>query len=333
MRASDPASSVACQPATARPAPAVLLLPALEDRLLVSRPRLVEQRPHDLEQLRRSRMRLRRRPADDCRPGLRGERRLDPAAQLLGRDHHQPHAVLQLPVDLAAHRLQVPVDELVEVSLVASLRPAPLVVLPRLLLALVGDLDETARLEAKDTPPLARNDRDERPLAGERVGERRHVERPRDLDGVAERAHERNGLEHVRRGREDRVAAGAVPLEPVAQPGPDPGQRVPQGDSAVPALRQLLGVLLRSGEHGAELRLHVRSRRDRGRVEVDVDADRAAVVGPESRQVAQDVVRNGGCHGISVTTRRGSIPRPPTGTSSRRLTFTTAGRGIREGAL
>ena len=76
-------------------------------------------------------------------------------------------------------------DEVLDVPLVARLRPSPLVVLPRLLFGLVDDLGETPRLQAIDGAPLAGDDRDEVAVPPGLTGERRDVEPSPDPSYVA----------------------------------------------------------------------------------------------------------------------------------------------------
>ena len=80
------------------------------------------------------------------------------------------------------------VDELVGVALQARLRPAALVVAPRLLLEVVGQVLEAAGAEPVEAPLLAADDEDERALAAaDERHERREVEELADLDPVRAR--------------------------------------------------------------------------------------------------------------------------------------------------
>src|SRR5207302_1220100 len=132
---------------------------------------LAEMRFDRGEQLRRRRVRLRLRPADDRLARVRGQPRLDLASELLRRDDHElrsaqpPHAL----VDLAADGLEVVGDELLDVALEARLRPAALIVPARLLLALVDDLVELAAAQPEDLTALTVDERDQGPVvaAGE----------------------------------------------------------------------------------------------------------------------------------------------------------------------
>jgi hypothetical protein len=83
-------------------------------------------------------------------------------------------------------------DEVVDVALVARLRPAALIVPARDVVALVDDLLEPAVGEAVDRPALAGDDGDQGAVvSAEAAGDRAEVERAADLDGVADRLRQR----------------------------------------------------------------------------------------------------------------------------------------------
>ena len=122
-------------------------------------------------------MRLRVRPPDDRLSGLVGQLRLELAAHLLGSDddHVQATRVAQGPVDLAPDRLQVVQNDVLDMALVARLRPTTLVVLAGHLLGLVDELLEATFVQPVDHPSLARDHGDERSVAvSELGGERRN---------------------------------------------------------------------------------------------------------------------------------------------------------------
>ena len=75
--------------------------------------------------------------------------------------------------------------ELLDVALIARLRPAALVVTSRLVLELLDDLLQAAGVKAKDITALAADDGDEGTLApADQRNQRREVEAPADLDHV-----------------------------------------------------------------------------------------------------------------------------------------------------
>gem|GEM_PF-5927279 len=98
------------------------------------------------------------------------------------------HALVQLLPD----GLQVLHDEVLDVALVARLRPAALAVSARDVVALVDDFLEVAAGEAVDRPALAGDDGDQSAVvAAEAARDRAEVERGADLDGVANRLRQR----------------------------------------------------------------------------------------------------------------------------------------------
>src|SRR5207249_672629 len=119
--------------------------------------RALEMRACHREQLRRGRVRLGVRPADDRLAGLDGERILDLAAKLLRRDDDELRAAraANALVDLAPDCLQVFGDELLDMTLEARLRPPALVVLAGLLLAAIDDLFEPTGTQSEDDAAFA----------------------------------------------------------------------------------------------------------------------------------------------------------------------------------
>ena len=200
-------------------------------------------------------VRLGGRPADHGLAGFGRQGALDLAAQLLRRhDHHlQTAGPARLLVDLVADRLQVLLDEVLDVALVARLRPAALAVPAGRLLGLVDDLDEPATGEAVDGAPLAREDDDEAAVAAELPGERCHDELAADPHEIPHRLGERQRPELAVGGRgEDRDALCPVPVELVVPPGADARQVVLQGEPAVPRAAVRLRLFLELGEEGVE---------------------------------------------------------------------------------
>ena len=212
--------------------------------------------------------------------------------------------------------------------LVARLRPAALAVLARRLLGLVDDLDEPACGDAVDGAPLAREHDDEAAVAAELPDERRHGELAADPHEILHGLGQRQRPELVVGGRgEDGDAFGPVPVELAVPPGADPREVVLQGEPALPLGAVRLRRFLELGEEGVELRLGPRSGRRRRWIQVDIEADRAAVLGPEGRKGAQDVVGDGGGHGAVLSGRPRSIPEEHPAARSRLLLQTDFRRG------
>ena len=148
--------------------------------------------------------------ARDERAHVLGEQVLELAPSVVAPDYDDLRLV-QEPceaAELVGDALEVVVDELVGVALEASLRPAALVVSPRLLLEVVGEVLETAGAEAVEAALLAADDERRGALAAaDERDERRQVEKPADLDLVRHDLGERQGPPHV-------VEAGAEDGQP-----------------------------------------------------------------------------------------------------------------------
>ncbi len=321
-RPSEAASRVCSQPAVARPVTRGLLAPALERASLVAGAGLVEDRRHDLEQLRRARVRLGGGPADERLLGLGGQQALDLALDGVVRDHHEPQRRLaaHAPCDEVEHVAEVAGDDLVDVALVARLRPAALVVPAGSLLGLVDDLVEPAAAEPEELSALAADDRDECAVAAPDAGdERREVELASEPDVVPDAAGKRHlAPEVVQARREEREPAQAGAVEVAAEVALDPVDVLPQRlllvagegaelEAAVPAA----GV-----EQRVDLRHHVARVDRRLRVEVEVERDRAPLGRPEAGELAKCVQRHRRSHAIPLAPRRrfyasAAAPRPP----------------------
>ena len=189
-------------------------------------------------------------------------------------------------IELLRHSLQVLLDEFLDVTLVAALRPAALVVLPGLLVVMLGDLLEPARTEAVQLSLFAPDDRDDRavPAAHER-DERRNVEVTADLRAVPDRLRQRKSSpEVVEPGGEHCEALGPVSLELIVEPGCDPLEVRLQGGALLVGQIGPLGPV-RCVEHGVHPRLGVTGGGHIRRVEVQAQADRAALLRSESGQL------------------------------------------------
>ena len=126
---------------------------------------------------------------------------------------------------------------------------------------------------------------------------------------------------------EDGDTVGPVPVELAVPPGADACQVVLQGEPALPLAAVRLRLLLELGEERVELGLGLRSGRRRRWIQVDVEADRAAILGPKGRERPQDVVCDGGGHGAVLSGRPRSIPEEHPAAPSRLLLQTDFRRG------
>src|SRR5262245_59102634 len=271
---------------------AVFRLPPFEQLLVLARASFVEQRADDLEDLAGGRVRLGVRPADDRLAGLVRQLRLELTSHLLGRDddHVQPASAAKRAIDLVADGLQVVKDNVLDVPLVAGLRPAALVVLSGNLLRLVRDLLQASVAQLVDKAALPRDDRDECavPLA-ELPDEGREPQLRADLPAVGGREQRHDAEEIVRPRREDGEGPSAVAVELVLSPVLDPSEVGLEGELAVtsPGRRAVLGRFLGLLDDRAELGLLTRNRRHSRRIEVHVDADRTAVLRAKARELPE----------------------------------------------
>src|ERR671937_2242917 len=281
-----------------------LLLPALERLgLLLGAPALKHRLDHSQERCCVG-MCLGRRPADDRLLPLVRELLLQLRARLVRGDHDHagtteaPYLAIEPVGDIA----QVLLDELLDVPLVARLRPAALVVTARLLLEMLLELLQPTGPQTVQIAALAPDEGDDRAFATPHEGhERREVERPPDLDRVPHRLAQGQVVpDVVETGAKDRVAARALaaellreePAEPLdIPPQPFPllvRQLRPAGSvGAVDLVEQ--GVRAAGGVPGGG--------RDAG-VEIEVEADRAALLRPQPCEVAQAVPRDARGHDL-----------------------------------
>ncbi len=192
-----------------------LFLPAVEHRRLLREPRLLEERLREREQLRRRRVALARGRPDEAVARL-GRELVDERRPRLVRpdDDDMPgETAANVVVEILGDRAQMLSRELVDVPLVARLRPAALVVPSRLLLGQVGQRLEPPARQLEEEAALAVDHGDDRALAApDERHERRDREVRPDADDVVRHAlAERvRAPEPVEPGREERDALHAV---------------------------------------------------------------------------------------------------------------------------
>ena len=186
-------------------------------------------------------------------------------------------------------------------ALVPRLRPAALVVLARLLLREVGDLLELPGAQPVEEAQLAADVRNDGALAAaDERDERREVEVAPDLDLVRHGLAERQCLpDVVEPGAEHRDAVGAVPVELLAEEVLDPLEVLAQPDPLLVGLVTSVGaVRLRAlVDEGVDARRCIAGRGRVARMEVEVEADRAALRSSESGELPQRVPGHGAGHG------------------------------------
>ncbi len=136
--------------------------------------------------------------------------------------------------------------ELIDVPLEACLRQTALVVAPRLLLRVVGEILEPAAVKAVEAPLLAAHDEDERalPPADERH-ERREVEAVAHADLVRHDLRERKRPpDVVEPGAEDGQPVRPVPLELGVEVAADALEVVTERDALLMRQLTLLGPVV-----------------------------------------------------------------------------------------
>jgi len=250
------------------------------------------------------------------------KRGLELGPGLLARDHDHPRAAQppQLPVDELGNLLQVVVDELVDVPLEPRLRPAALVVPAGRVVELVDELLELPAPQAEQVAALAPDEHDERALApADERDQRGKRERVTDLDDVGHTRAQRQRLpEVVERRAEDRQPSRPIAVEVLFEERP---QALHVAAQAFLLLVVELGPPRRLGALDlVDQRVHasrqVGRRRRRAGVEVEVETDRAAILRPKAREIAETVPRHCRSHekpfsegGDSMRYRR-SLKRP-----------------------
>ena len=265
--------------------------PALDRLRLALRLRFFEDRLDGREQLGRACVRLRRCPADERRSRLGGECIQELGPHVFRADEDDLGSV-QLPpgaVELLGHALQMFVDELLDMPLIPRLRPAALVVLARRLVVVLGDLFQPSAAQPVELTLLATDDGHDRPVSpSDQRRERRKEEVTSDLRAVVDRRRQGERPPRVvEPGREHGEPLRAVSLEIVVEPLRDP---LEVGLEAHALLVGQVGPVGPVGrvEHGVHAGLRVARGRDIGRVEVQVEADRAALLGPKARELPEE---------------------------------------------
>src|SRR6266542_1649348 len=215
----------------ARGGPAVstcLLAPALGDRFFLLGTPALEQRLDRLQELCGTGVRLSRGPADDGVPRLFRQSFLELRARLLGTHNHKPGLALlpHLPVEQHRDVSQVVLNQLLDVPLVARLRPAALIVAARLLVEPLLQLFEPAVPQPVEVPALAPDKGDEHALArADQRHERSEIKRARDLGYVRNAVAERQRPpEPVDPGGEDRKSVRSLAAELGVEEGAQPFQ-------------------------------------------------------------------------------------------------------------
>jgi len=306
-----------------------LLSPALENRGLLLDAPVLEHRSGQLQKLRRLGMRLRVCPADDRRLGFLGEQIVELGASLLGRKDHDLGTMKppDEPIEPVRDLTQVLLNELLYVALVARLRPAALIVLPRLVLGVILDFLESAGVQAVELAALSSdNDHQGAFPAPDEGNERREIELAPHLGVVPDRLGQRERPPDVVEARtEDRQPVRAVAPELALVVLADAVEVGPEADSLV--VSELAAVRsvspARLVEKGVETGCGVGRRRRQARIEIEIEAHGAALLGLESGEIAELVPGDRSRQRLPrVLSER--LATYTIGTTGRRMAFTTS---------
>ncbi len=316
-------------PAGSPPVAAHFLSPALENRLLLLVTPAFEHRSGQLEELRRLRMRVRVRRADDRRLGFLGEQIVELGASLLCGEEDDL-GMMKLPddpVELVRNLTQVLLDELLDVAPVARLRPAALIVLARLVLSTIRDLLESAGMQTVELAALSSDDDHQRAFPPTDEGnEWREIERAPHLGVVWDRLGQRKRPPDVVEARaEDGQPVRAVARELALVVLADAVEVGPEADSLVvselPAVRSVSPARL--VEERVEAGRGVGGRRRQTRIEIEIEAHGAALLGLESGEIAEFLPSDRSRQRLPrILSER--LATYTIGTTGRRMAFTTS---------
>src|SRR5512133_2283899 len=194
----------------------------------------------------------------------------------------------------------MPVDDRLDVPLVARLRPAALVVAAGYVRRLVRERDQLSGAEPIDVPALASDVRDERAVAvSDEADERREIELLRDAGLIIDRPRQWQRQEEVVVLRaEHGHTTNTLSAELAAEPALD-SLEIPR-ESLPLVVRERGALLVELALGPREQRPNVRAQIPRGRhdarIESDVEAHRAAVLRTEGRELAQLLPRDRSGH-------------------------------------
>ena len=282
-------------------------------------------------------MRLGRDPPDERPACLRREQVFEAGSRLLRPGEHD--ANVTEPSDAAIERIgdvpKVPVDDRLDVALVARLRPAALVVPAGDVRRLVRERDEPASAEPVDVAALASDVRNDRTVpTSDEANERRQVELLRDPGLVLHRPRQRKRQkEVVQLRREHGNAADALAAELAAEPALDPLEIPRESLPLVVRERRapLVQLPLGAREQRPRMRCEIPRSRHHARIETHVETHRAAVCRAEGRKLPQLFPRDRFGHAARLPSLGILTPRPPApGTSIRPESFNTSDKFLRE---
>ena len=203
----------------------------------------------------------------------------------------------------------MPVDDRLDVALVARLRPAALVVTAGNVRRLVHERDQPAAAEPIDVAALPSDVRHERTVpAPDEADERRQVELLRDPRLVLDRPRQQKRQEEVvELRREHRNAPDALAAELALEPALDPLEIARERLPLVVRERRapLVQLPLGTREQRPRVRGEIPRGRHDARIETDVETHRAAVLRPEGRKLPQLLPRDRSGHAARLPSHRG----------------------------
>ena len=218
-------------------------------------------------------------------------------------------------------------DELLDVALVTRLRPAALIVLPRLVLRVILDLLESAGMQAVELAALSSDDDHQRAFPPTDEGnERREIELAPHLGVVRDRLGQREWPpDVVEAGAKDRQTVCAIARELALVVLADAVEVSLEADALVmselPAVRSVSPPRL--VEKRVETGRRVGRRRRQSRIEIEIEAHGAALLGLESGEIAEFLPGDRSRQGLPrVLSER--LPTYTIGTTGRRMPFTTS---------
>ena len=206
-------------------APRSLFTPAQKQLVLPAGTPTVEQRPSGLEQARRIDVRLGRGPTEQCSPHLGRKQALEAGPRLLRPDEHHAGSAdsANTAIECVRDFSEVPVDDRLDVALVASLRPAALVVAAGNLRRLVGEGTQLTAAEPVDVAAFAPDVGDDGAVTmADATNERRELELLAETSLVGDRPRQQQRPEQaVELGGEGRDTTNSLPAELAPEPGRD----------------------------------------------------------------------------------------------------------------
>ena len=307
--------------------PAGLLPPAFDRLALLVDSPVLQDWCRKLQKLGRAGVSLGVSVPDESVPRFLGQKFFEFGPDLVRGDNDDARAVQTAyqRIQALGHGAKVLHRMHVYVPLQARLRKSALIVATQLLLEEVVDLLELPGAETEEVSLLPAHHQDDSPLPAPDEGhERGQVELTVHLDLVEDRLGQGKRPPHVVEAvRKDCEPMGTVALELVHHICPDP---VEIGLESEPLVMRQVAAMCAVGlgagvEERVEVGVCIRGRRNDTRVEVQVDADRATLLGLKGCEVSEVVPGDRPCH-VSLATIAAGVENYSTrGSFSRSVSF------------